>query len=520
MTLFEVSIDIVAAFLAALLALWFVAVRHTGQTRHPENPVDEASTVLLFDGDALADATSSGASLLDGVDGETDWVRLEKVLEGRYPGFPEAAEALLDEPFTVLDAGAVDDSSQLRIEQFGRRWRVELIEPSIHNERTPAYVHQARKTSQELDTLRQAMEGAPNPVWKTDSTGKTTWFNAAYADLFEKVHGDDNPIETVLFSGISDSKLASGKVRYSVLPKGGSQQLWFEVSMVVLEGSKFFYAESIDAAVTAEMAQRNFVQTLAKTFAQLSIGLAIFDRNRQLVLFNPALVDLTDLSAEFLSSRPNLLTFFDKLRDNQMMPEPKNYTSWRDRIAELVAQASDGKYLETWTLASGQTYRVNGRPHPDGAIAFLFEDISAEVSLTRRFRAELEMSQSMLDAIDSAIAVFSPSGVLTHSNKAYRDMWMVDPESSFVDMTVVDATSDWKNGCEASPIWADIREFVMHQRERGVWDADVQKLDGQPLACTVSPLPSNASMVQFSNRAVRVEEPSKDQTAVKNLKGA
>jgi hypothetical protein len=99
-------------------------------------------------------------------------------------------------------------------------------------------------------------------------------------------------------------------------------------------------------------------------------------------------------------------------------------------------------------------------------------------------------------------------------------MWMVDPESSFVDMTVVDATSDWKNGCEASPIWADIREFVMHQRERGVWDADVQKLDGQPLACTVSPLPSNASMVQFSNRAVRVEEPSKDQTAVKDLKGA
>jgi len=520
MTLFEVSVDIIAAFFAALLALWFVAIRQTRQAHHRENPIDETATVLLFDGDALADATSSGASLLDGIDGETDWVRLEKVLEGRYPGFPEAADALADEPFTILDAGAADDSSQLRIEQFGQRWRVELIEPSIHDERSPAYIHQARRTSQELETLRHAMEGAPNPVWKTDPTGKTTWFNTAYADLFEKVHGDADPIETVLFSGISDCKLASGKVRYSVLPKGGSQQLWFEVSMVVLEGSKFFYAESIDAAVSAEMAQRNFVQTLAKTFAQLSIGLAIFDRNRQLVLFNPALVDLTDLSAEFLSGRPNLLTFFDKLRDNQMMPEPKNYTSWRDRIAELVAQAADGKYLETWTLASGQTYRVNGRPHPDGAIAFLFEDISAEVSLTRRFRAELEMSQSMLDAIDNAVAVFSPSGVLTHSNKAYRDMWMVDPDSSFVDMTVIDATRDWKNGCEASPIWADIREFVMHQRERGVWDADVQRLDGQPLTCTISPLPSNASMVQFSNQSARTEKAKTGQTVIDDLKGA
>jgi len=185
-----------------------------------------------------------------------------------------------------------------------------------------------------------------------------------------------------------------------------------------------------------------------------------------------------------------------------MMPEPKDYSSWRDRIAELMAQAADGKYLETWSLSSGQTYRVNGRPHPDGAIAFLFEDISAEVSLTRRFRSELEMSQGVLDALEGAIAVFSPSGVLTHSNKAYRDMWRVDPDSSFVDMTIVDATRDWKNSCDASPIWADIREFVMHQRDRAVWDADVKMKDGLLLNCTISPLPSNASMVLFSAHPV------------------
>jgi PAS domain-containing protein len=504
MTFFEVSINIVAAFLAALLALWFVALRKSRQRTFHDYASDDASTVLLFEGDALADATSSGESLLEGVVGDTDWARLERVLEGRFPGFPEASDSVVDEPVMVLDAKALDDTSQLRIEKFGQRWRVELIEPDLNREHSPAYAHQARKTSQELDTLRQAMEGAPNPVWKTNPDGKTTWFNAAYANLFERVHGDSDPKENVLFSGISDSKLETGKVRYSVLPQGSSQQLWFEVSMVVLNQSKFFYAENIDAAVTAEMAQRNFVQTLAKTFAQLSIGLAIFDRNRQLVLFNPALIDLTDLTAEFLSSRPNLLTFFDKLRDLQMMPEPKDYTSWRDRIADLVAQAADGKYLETWTLASGQTYRVNGRPHPDGAIAFLFEDISAEVSLTRRFRSELEMSQSVLDAMDDAIAVFSPSGVLTHTNKAYRTMWKVDTDSSFVDMTILDATANWKNGCEVSAIWADIREFVMHQRERGVWDADIQTLDGTALGCTISPLPSNASMVQFSARTASV----------------
>ena len=41
------------------------------------------------------------------------------------------------------------------------------------------------------------------------------------------------------------------------------------------------------------------------------------------MLFNPALIDLTALPADFLSARPNFLTAFDKLWDNQIMPETK-----------------------------------------------------------------------------------------------------------------------------------------------------------------------------------------------------
>ena len=69
--------------------------------------------------------------------------------------------------------------------------------------------------------------------------------------------------------------------------------------------------------------QRDFVQTLTKTFAQLSVGLAIFDADRRPVLFNPALGDLSLLPADFLIARPTLFSFLDRLRDNRMIPEPK-----------------------------------------------------------------------------------------------------------------------------------------------------------------------------------------------------
>ena len=89
------------------------------------------------------------------------------------------------------------------------------------------------------------------------------------------------------------------------------------------------------------------------------------------------------------------------------MPEPKNYHSWREELANVIKAATDGSYQENWSLGTGQTYRISGRPHPDGAIAFLIEDISAEVSLARGFRAELAIGQSMMNTFDIGMVVFS-----------------------------------------------------------------------------------------------------------------
>ena len=169
-------------------------------------------------------------------------------------------------------------------------------------------------------------------------------------------------------------------------------------------------AVNVDGLIAAETAQRKFVQTLAKTFAQLSTGLAIFDRNRRLVLFNPALIDLTSLPPHFLSAQPNLQSFFDRLRDNRIMPEPKDYSSWRRQIADLVVKSSDGRYQETWRLPNGLTYRIVGRPHPDGAIAILIEDISVEVSLTQRFKGQLELRNIAMEAMEDALVCFNPMG--------------------------------------------------------------------------------------------------------------
>ncbi len=283
---------------------------------------------------------------------------------------------------------------------------------------------------------------------------------------------------------------------------------WFECHQVPIGKDLLFTAFDANSTVLAETQLRDFMQTLTKTFAQLTIGLAIFDRSRSLALFNPALTDLTRLPVDFLVARPSLAEVLDKLREKRMIPEPRDYRSWRRSIADLEAAAADGTYMETWSLAGNLTYRVTGRPHPDGAIAFLIEDISAEMSLTRNFRREIEINQSLLDNMEDATALFSQAGTLVQTNGAYRRLWAVDPDSSVNETSVVDATRNWQQNSLPTPIWGDFRDFAVGHSDRTEWTAKITLKNGRALESRFIPLTGGNTQVVFRmiGDAGKVEE--------------
>lgn len=352
----------------------------------------------------------------------------------------------------------------------------------------------------------------PNPVWITDDEGKVFWANTAYRRLARQL-GQQPYDGASILDGLDPSRSLPDREqrRYRLSLSGEASDRWIDVTEVSEHAMCLHHAVDVTAVVQAELAQRTFVQTLTKTFAQLSSGLAIFDRARQLALFNPALVDLTGLSAEYLSGRPGYLSFFDMLREKNIIPEPRSYATWRERIFDLIAAAENGRYQETWALPSGKTYRVTGRPHPNGAVAFIVEDISGEVTLTRRFREQLDMSHSVIEALEEAVAVFSPQGMLSYTNSAYRDLWGIPAETSHFDMSVSDASVHWQKQCDATPVWGDFRDFVSGHDERAEWEAMVRLQDGRALDCRFRPLAGGATLVIF--RTDRAPEPRKMQSA-------
>lgn len=450
-------------------------------------PAQGATTVAFVLKDELLLDAGDGALWALGLaqDGSIFWRDIWHALAPRFPDLQPDLSKVAEQEYT-----SADDDATLRIVQSGDRMRVEISGGASQ----PLDGQRAAFLDAELASLRAVVQRAPEPIWRTASDGRVLWANDACEDLALDTG------QIALSTSQPEGRPEQWRERVAERPTSQSAVHWYEVVSRRVGPDTLHWATKIDAVVRAEEAQRNFVQTLTKTFAHLPIGLAIFDRNRQLALFNPALIDLTALSAEFLSGRPNLMTFFDHLREARMMPEPKNYSSWREQLTELIRAACDDRYTDTWTLPSGLTYKITGRPHPDGAIAFLIEDISAEISLTRRFRAELHQSLAVLDAMSEAFAVFSQLGVLTMSNAAYRALWDSDPDGGMDENTIQDECIDWRGLCKDTPELSQLCKLLEKQRLPHPVEMTVQHRLRGPVLARVQAVAGGNLLVRFTTQ--------------------
>jgi PAS domain-containing protein len=490
---------LLTAFAAALGGIGLLMVLAGRRpARHALFGENAGGTVFLFDGETLIDASPAGRALLSAAPVRgTSWQRLMAFLAPRFPGFDARLANLPTEGRFVINSGDGNTYKALILmaEWRGGLARISLADPAgdgIGNLVDPLA---QRAMEEELRLLRGTVAQAPLPIWLENAAGDVIWANTTYLTLATRRLGPDDELTWPLPSLTSVKASDRQRVR---LDREGEPPAWFEATVRRAGDGRMIFALPADALVQAEQSLRDFTQTLTKTFAHLPIGLAIFDRQRQLALFNPALLDLTSLPPEFLIGRPTLFDFLDRLRDRQMIPEPKDYPSWRRRIVDLEEAAASGLYEETWNLPGGQTYRVLGRPHPDGAMALLFEDISTEMSRSRRYRADVELGQSVIDAMDEAVAVFSSAGMLVLSNATYSALWGHDPAGSVgADGGIAALASHWRTRTAPSPIWAEAEDFVVTLSERTRWSGEARLDDGRLIGCRFIPLGGGATMIAF-----------------------
>lgn len=490
------------AFLVALAALSISRALEENR-RNPTRSIfhDRASgAVFLFDGETLVDQSPAARALLASLPhAGTPWARLMRHLADTFPNAGPALDGLADRGIVTLIAEPETGLPQvLTAEVIAGMTRISLSEAGRDDGMGPdPFSHQALQ--QEVDTLREVAAQMPCLAWRENAAGDIVWSNAAYLLLAidTLLPGQELswPLPRLFDRTAASQGAAWQRARLTLTDK---RSLWFDLQPPQEEdGGRLFFATPADATVQAETALREFMQTLTKTFAQLPIGLAIFDHNRQLQLFNPALLDLTGLAPDFLMQRPALLSVLDALRERRILPEPKDYHSWRQELVNMEKAASEGLYEETWNLPDGQVFQVTGRPHPNGALALMIKDVSTEMMRTRRYRADLELGQSVIDAMEEAVAVFSREGQLVMTNPAYAALWGGDPVAGMGQATMAQMAEIWRDQSAPGARWPEVEDYASTIGNRVPWSAEARLRDGRLLSYRCAPLAGGATLVAF-----------------------
>ena len=514
MVLVKIALLIGSAILAAVMIIWIQSLV-SNRGGHQSNPKPDGDTgkknatllaAFLFSDEQLVQETGVTAAELIGHPNDTKPKLSELVdhLSCRFPTLYENVETL---PETgKADLVSADGKLDLSLNISGLETELRLnrraTEPYILVQSSP---QTQEFENEELASLRTMAKHLPYVVWCEDNDGQVIWANAAYLDLVgsleaeaefqtwppQKIFELPDVLANPTFSGVSCT-------RVSLSISDQTAPAWYDVTAERLEDRTLYSATSVDEVVAAEQKLNVFIQTLTKTFAHLDTGLAIFDRSRKLTLFNPALVDLTGLRPEFMIGRPGIHAFLDRLRDRRMIPEPKDYKSWRQQVYELESEAAEGTYEDTWSLPDGRTFHVTGRPHPDGAVALMFKNVSNEIALSREHRIEIETYQGALDSLEEAVAVFDRSGRLTLRNKRYVELWEMEEMTDSSNSSLFEASATWSAACAPSPIWGDIRAFSGSHSERTEWTASARLKNGKNLRCRVVPTSRGSTLVAFS----------------------
>ena len=324
-----------------------------------------------------------------------------------------------------------------------------------------------RAMQDELTLLRSLANGAPMPVWVEAEDGHVIWANGSYLTALFGASAE-SPLPwplPELFPPTTPGETTRVSVP-SAAPGGG--QDWYDIARSVSMQGAMGFAVPANAVQRAETTKRDFVQTLTKTFSTLPIGLAVFDRARRMQMFNPAMVDLTGLEPEFLLSRPGIEGFFNRMREKHVMPEPRDYREWLRVL--LAIDRSTPDFEESWSLPSGQTLRFCASPHPDGALAITIEDITTETHFSASQNALIETSQGALDMMETAIAVFAPSGQLLMINRAFSQLWTLDDETSLGSITLADALATWRDDSDDPGLWQAIADLAANRGGRTARD--------------------------------------------------
>lgn len=364
----------------------------------------------------------------------------------------------------------------------------------------------ARKAEQDLAAMAAAQEAAGLIAWRAAPDAETaTWGSQGYDRLTIAERRELARAAAALKVGAATRSRAVIAGEDGAAAADGAPAA-FDVFAVdhaaddnALRGERLFVARDAAAEMATEQAMRRLVGAMSDTFAHLTVGLMIFDADRRLALFNPAVAKLLDRDGVWLARRPGLPDVLDRMRKERVLPEQADYAKWRAGLVERAAGGDATSFQEVWHAPDGRAMMAIFRPHASGGLALLLEDITESLALRRRTASERAVRHATTDLLNEGVATFGEDGRVRKVNGAFRSIWAIDDDAPVEAEHVTDLIAVCEARSGPHRFWTALKAVVVGGGPRNASVDAFALPGGRVVSARISPLPDGSTLALFND---------------------
>ena len=358
---------------------------------------------------------------------------------------------------------------------------------------------------EERGEYKAILDALPIPVWLRDKGLALTWANHAFlkgagAPDLESARRDQSALDKSERDLAAQARLENAVQetrRFSVV--GGQRRALSFTEIPLGDAGVIGTAVDVTEIVGAEARLQQHADAHAATLDTLQTAVAIFGRDQKLTFYNKAFVKLWGLPETFLDRHPGEGDILDRLRDMRRLPEQRDYQAWKRARMALYAEGMREKSgEETWHLPGGQTIRVASQPHPFGGLTFLYEDVTARLTLESDYNTLMKVQSATLDTLNDGVAVFGPDGKLKLHNAAFTRIWELDTDDLEGEPHVRTIAALSRDRFGDAGMWDQLIGIIV-AGARAQQLGEVERSDRSILSLSTSPLPDGATLVTFAD---------------------
>ena len=362
-----------------------------------------------------------------------------------------------------------------------------------------------RQTEAALNSLTHLIEAAPFPMWYRGPDLMLALVNSSYVHSVEATDASeviDSGFELIDAEGddgaVATARQAqeSGRIVSRMQPAilRGERRMLRIVNVPLATGAVAGFAVDVQDLEDARTELSRHMESQRELADRMTAGTAQFDADRTLSFFNRPFAVMTQLDPEWLAESPEFDRILERMRDNQRLPEVRDFPVWKNERRDWFTSAEE-VVEEEWTLPHGDHIRVVAQALPDGGLRLFLEDRTEQLRLASARDTLLRVRAATFDNLFEAISVFPSDGRLYLWNRRFLEDWELDEEWLATHPRVDELVPAMARKLVNPTAAAQIREMVRQTtNERQSSNGRISMTDGRHFQFAAVPLPDGNAL--------------------------